>query len=154
MLTKVLGNYPDQTARPVWAWPQRDKLSSARLLSLPGPHNGLSSAIFSEAVCMNLCLPSPVCRDRVGKSIGRTKVDIHGDKVMAAHLPGDSWRIRHDTVKIEFNRLFMWSSMRSTCEVFGLFSHLIPQEGLNRLERGRQRQGMVPDFMLEVSSPT
>ena len=44
--------------------------------------------------------------------------------------------------------------MRASCEVFGLFSNLIPQEGLNRLERGRQRQGMVPDFMLEVASPT
>ena len=44
--------------------------------------------------------------------------------------------------------------MPATCEVFGLFSHLIPQEGLNRLERGRARQGMVPDFMLGISDPT
>ena len=58
------------------------------------------------------------------------------------------------TVKTEWNRLFMWANMRATCEVFGLFSHLIPQEGLSRIERGRQRQGMVPDFMLELTSPT
>ena len=62
--------------------------------------------------------------------------------------------MRHDVVKTELNRLFFWSSMPSTCEVFGVFSHLIPQEGLNRLERGRERQGMVPDFMLGVTSPT
>ena len=44
--------------------------------------------------------------------------------------------------------------MPATCEVFGLFSHLIPQEGLSRLDRARERQGMVPDFMLEISDPT
>ena len=154
VLTKVLENYADQSARPVWAWPQMDKLSSAWLLSLPGPQNGMSSAIFSEAMCMHLCLPSPACRDRVGEKIGRAKVDLYGDKIMSAQLPGDTWRIRHDTVKTEINRLFMWSNMRATCEVFGLFSNLIPQEGLNRLERGRQRQGMVPDFLLEMSNPT
>ena len=37
------------------------------------------------------------------------------------------------------------------CEVFNLFSGLIPQEGLNRLERGRKRQGILPDFRLRGS---
>ena len=91
---------------------------------------------------------------RVGERLGRVCVDLYGDKIMAAQLPGDTWRIRHDTVKTELNRLFMWCSMPATCEVFGLFSHLIPQEGLNRLERGRERQGMVPDFMVGISNPT
>ena len=153
-LTKALERHENRAARPVWVWPQRDKLSSAWLLSLPGPQNGLSADIFSEAVCSNLCLPSPVCRERVGERLGRSSIDPFGDKVMAAQLPGDTWRIRHDTVKTELNRLFMWSSMPATCEVFGLFSHLIPQEGLSRLERGRERQGMVPDFMLGISDPT
>ena len=98
--------------------------------------------------------PSPACCNRVGERIGRSTVDLYGDKVMAAQLPGDTWRIRHDTIKIELNRLMLWCSMRSTCEVFGLFSHLIPQEGLNRLERGRARQGIVPDFLIELQSQT
>ena len=38
--------------------------------------------------------------------------------------------------------------------MFGLFSHLIPQEGLNRLEKGRARQGMVPDFLVDVPCAT
>ena len=33
-----------------------------------------------------------------------------------------------------------------------MFAHLIPREGLSRIERGRKRQGLVPDFMLEVTS--
>ena len=73
-------------------------------------------------------------------------VDMFGDKVMAATLSGDGWRTRHDMVKAELNRLCVWSKLPATCEVFGLFSHLIPQEGLRRIERGRKRQGMVPDF--------
>ena len=35
------------------------------------------------------------------------------------------------------------------CEVFNMFAHLIPQEGLSRIERGCKRHGLVPDFMLE-----
>jgi hypothetical protein len=34
------------------------------------------------------------------------------------------------------------------CEVFGLFSQDIPQAGLTRMERGRKRQGIIPDFLL------
>ena len=62
VLTSALEHYSDQTARPVLVWPQKDKLSSAWLLALPGPVTGLTSPIFSEAVCSSLCLPSPSCR--------------------------------------------------------------------------------------------
>ena len=32
--------------------------------------------------------------------------------------------------------------------VFGLFARDIPQQGLARMDRGRKRQGIVPDFLL------
>ena len=38
-------------------------------------------------------------------------------------------------------------------EVWGLFSHLIPAAGLTRMERGRKRQAIVPDFRLEMPTP-
>ena len=120
VLTKALETYPNQAARPVLVWPQLDKLATSWLLSLPGPHSGLESNIFSEAVCKNLCLPSPACRSRIGERIGRSTVDLYGDNVMAAQLPGDSWRIRHDIIKSEINRLLMWCNVPSSCEVFGL----------------------------------
>ena len=53
----------------------------------------------------NLGLISPACRDKIGDRIGRSTVDLYGEKVMAAQLPGDTWRIHHDTVKSEINRL-------------------------------------------------
>ena len=51
MVTKGLEVHPIQarTNRPVWAWMQRDKCSSAWLQALPGPDSSLSSSEFSEA---------------------------------------------------------------------------------------------------------
>ena len=40
-----------------------------------------------------------------------------------------------------------------TVEVWGLFSHLIPAEALTRMERGRKRQAIVPDFRMDLPSP-
>ena len=36
------------------------------------------------------------------------------------------------------------------CEVFNLFARELPQEGLARIERGRTRQAMVPDFKISI----
>ena len=49
--SKGLEVHPIQarTNRPVWAWMQRDKCSSAWLQALPGPDSSLSSSEFSEA---------------------------------------------------------------------------------------------------------
>ena len=105
VLGKALELHPDQLARPVLAWPQLDKLSSAWLHSYSGPHSGLPSTVFTEAVCSHLCLPSPACRDRGGQRVGKAVVDMFGDKVMAATLSGDGWRTRHDMVQAELNRL-------------------------------------------------
>ena len=43
-----------------------------------------------------------------------------------------------------------WAGLGVQCEVFNLFAGLIPQQGLARLERGRKRQGMVADFMVQL----
>ena len=52
--------------------------------------------------------------------------------------------------------LCLTSGLTAECEVFGLFKDLIPVEALGReddLERGRGRQGLLPDFMLEMPTP-
>ena len=38
----------------------------------------------------------------------------------------------------------------ATCEVFGAFSSCIPQQGLSRIQRGRTRQAILPDFKFEL----
>ena len=109
VLTKSLKEWHVRTDRPVWSWPNRDKLSTAWLLSFPGPHSGLSTSVFREGLAMLLCLPSPACMDRVGESIGTAKVDMFGDNVLCEKLPGDGWRIRHDRIKQEIMSMLGWS---------------------------------------------
>ena len=150
--------YPDQTARPVWVHPQLDKLSQGWILSLPG-HNGFSQAEFSETVARFMCLPSPCCQPKLGESLDQRglHLDGFGDNVMSvSNIPGDTFRTRHDTVKTVLNSFCMTSAIRAECEVYGLFRDLIPVQALDQekeLERGRGRQGLLPDFRLELPSP-
>ena len=153
VLSEALSRYPDPKKRQIMAWTNRDKLSTSWLLSLPGPE-GFNNAEFSEALALTLCMPSPSCQQRVGEKVGKSVVDVFGDNIMAAALPGDHWRTRHDTVKLCINSLCKWARIPATVEVWGLFSHLIPQEALNRMESGRARQGLIPDFRLEIPAET
>ena len=142
--------YKDRKARPVWSWPNRDKLKTSWLLALPGPHTSLTHAIFQEGLAIVLCLPSPACRDRVGDKIGGRRVDMFGDALSCKALAGDGWQTRHDRHKNKIMRMLGWSGIVATCEVTGLFAHLVPQEERGRNEVQEARQVMVPDFRLEL----
>ena len=72
---------------------------------------------------------------------------------MSNPLPGDTWRTRHEEVRSAINSICVWSKLPVTCEVFNLFAHLIPQEALNRIERGRRRQALLPDFRIAIQDP-
>ena len=95
----------------------------------------------------------------VGKSIGRrgAEVDCYGDSVMnCSDLPGDSWRHRHDTAKTVIATACMDAKLPEDCEVYGLFSDLLPASVENAggdLEWGRARQGLVPDFRFRLPTP-
>ena len=149
VMKEALARNPDQRQQQVLCWNNRDKLATAWLQSLPGPH-GMSSLVFTEALARALCLPSPACKERIGMKIGKSVVDAYGDSVMSSVLPGDHWRTRHDQIKMVISSLCTWARVPVTTEVFGLFSHLIPAQALTRFERGRKRQGLVPDFRLEL----
>ena len=51
-------------------------------------------------------------------------------------------------MKLRLRGLLVWAGIPVVCEVFNLFASCIPQAGLSRIERGRRRQGLVPDFKL------
>ena len=147
VLIKILEEYHDQEARPCWSWPDRDKQTSAWLLRL----SGLSGAEFAEAAATLLCLPSPACASRVGEKVrGWQKIDIFGDSVRSAKLAGDGFRKRHDAAKDLLYKQLNLAGMTAECEVFNLFAREIPQEGLARIERGRTRQSIVPDFKISI----
>ena len=153
LLAEGLERLPNQETRPVWSWPERDKLSSQWLLALPGPDSSLTSEEFTQCIEAHLCLPSTACAPMVGVGVGRGKVvDIHGDTVVAAQARGDGFRRRHDQIKRKIVSLHKWAGVDVECEVFNLFSGLIPQQGLARIEAGRKRQGLVPDFLVREPS--
>ena len=77
-------------------------------------------------------------------------MDRYGDNVVAQTLAGDRYRKRHDDVKRKIFGLMRWAGIDAECKVFNLFARYIPQQGLSRMERGRKRQGMVPDFALRL----
>ena len=153
MVTKGLEVHPIQARsnRPVWAWMQRGKCSSAWLQALPCPDSSLTSARFTEAGAAALQLPSPACQEKVGQPVrGREAVDLYGEVVQAAALPGDHLRRRHDKFKLMVQRLCIWAGLECEVEVFNLFAGSIPQEGLSRMERGRKMQSIVPDLRISL----
>ena len=130
----------------------RDKLSSAWLLCLPGGSETLTNEEFSTTAALNLCVPPPCLSGRVGEPIrgqgGRALIDKHGDNIQATNISGDHFRKRHDYVKMTLFNLCKWAGLVVETEVYNLFSRLIPQEGLARYERNRQRQAIIPDLRI------
>ena len=156
-MRQALNRHVDQSARPVLAYPQLDKLSTAWKLSLPGVTNGLSTPVFREVMAQHLCLPSPACQSILGQPVGTrgAVVGPFGDELMTAHLTQDTWRIRHDALKTTIVNMCNDARVPVDCEVFGLFRDLIPAELTaegGELEFGRQRPGLCPDFRLRLQS--
>ena len=87
---------------------------------------------------------------KVGEKVGRKQVDRYGDNVNTEALPGDTWRIRHDSIKTTVASLCRYAGVSNTVEVYGLFAHLIPQDPLSRIDSARSRQSMIPDMKLEL----
>ena len=153
-MAKSLKEHPDRESRPVWSWPNRDKNTTAWLLSIPGPHTALSTPIFREGLTMVLCLPSPACVDRVGEKLGDRRVDKFGDALRCQALAGDGWRIRHDRLKVELRSMMDWVGMVATCEVTGIWAPLLPRDALEREEVQKARQVLIPDFRVELPATT
>ena len=125
MLSRGLSLYHNQEARPCWSWPDRDKQTTAWLLTI----TGLTGSEFSEAATNQLCLPSPACASRLGETVrGAKKVDLFGDNVRAANLKGDGFRSRHDLIKNFLFRRLRAVGVPTECEVFNLFARDLPQE--------------------------
>ena len=146
VLSRALQHYPDQTARPVWVYPQFDKMSQAWILATPNPHTFLPGPVFREAMASHLCLPSPCCQDKVGQPVGPRgeRVDVFGDSIMCAALPFDSWRHWHDDCKVSIMERASHAKLEMDAEVFGLFRDLVPaaaMEQFGELETVRAKSG-------------
>ena len=163
VLSRALTLHPDQTARPVWGWPQFDKFSCAWLLATPSPDTFLSSKLFREAMASHLFLPSPACQSHLGQPTGYndrqgnpTLVDKFGDVVMSTSLCHDTWRTRHNDVQRALVAKAYESRVEVEAEVIGLFRQQIPDQAFGpggELETCRQRNGCIPDLLFGFPVP-
>ena len=74
---------------------------------------------------------------------------------ISSTLTQDTWRTRHDALKVEMVNLANDARIPIDCEVFGLFQDLIPAELMEdggELGYSRQRNGLCPDFKLRLPS--
>lgn len=92
-----------------------------------------------------------------GADIGNTrrKCDDHGYQLMAAALKGDGWRWRHDAVNWSVESIASAMGVRTTVEVYNLFSRHMSQEARQFFWSGQSgrdvRQGYIPDILLHLS---
>jgi hypothetical protein len=86
-----------------------------------------------------------------GDRKGNRKLDIYSDAIQVTCLPGDHWRLRHDFIKHVIFCLCIWAGVHVNMEVFNLFSGLLCQQGLSRIDSNRDRQAMVPDFKITLT---
>ena len=114
--------------------------------------------MFKEVLALHLFLPSLDCKEVVGQRLGATgaRAGPFGDEIMCAHLVGDSWRWRHDEIKLCIVNMCNESKVRAEAEVFGRFRDLLPPHLFEQggdLQFGRQRVGLTPDLLLRIPTP-
>jgi hypothetical protein len=131
-------------------------LQSRFIGSLPTMKQFIEPAELNEAYHRYLGLPSPCCRAHVGTKIGNTnrEIDKFGKNLECAILTGDGWRTRHDGFKWLLHGLMQDASIDVVCEVMSLFTaEISSHDEVDRFFQEnsvRERQGMIPDFLLRI----
>ena len=108
-------------------------------------------------------MPSPIAKSLEGQTIwskrgnARGVCDRYGAKLVSLQLDNE-WSVAHDYFKHALCEVMRDLRVDYNCEVFGLFSPLIPQGPLrvpldaDTRQAAHKRQGMVPDFKINSSS--
>ena len=73
---------------------------------------------------------------------------------MNATLPGNHMTRGHNIMKNTLNSLFKYCGILSEVEPYGVFSDLVPQQPLNRLNAFRAAQTIIPDIRAELPDET
>ena len=110
-------------------------LPGSHIVPFPQPHenqNYLPGQVLQSQV------EGPVCQQHSQGPVRQPQQPVHA--------------ARHDLVKQGISRLCTWAGVPFEVEVFNMFSALIPQAELARIEKERQRQAMVPDFKITLNS--
>ena len=91
------------------------------------------------------------CKEVVGQRLGAggAVAGPFGDELMCAHLVGDSWRWRHDEIKLCIVNMCNESKVRAEAEVFGQFRDLLPP---HLFEQGGGSPVRLPEGRLDSRS--
>jgi len=109
--------------------------------------------LFTGAVALVMGALDPAVLGAYGARIGNTnmRVDLYGDALGAAVLPGDRWRRVHDIFKDQIYLDAKYLGVVIQKEVYGMFSRYFDtagNEGFNRLsDREKRTQAIVPDLV-------
>jgi len=125
----------------------------AFISTAPAKSSQVPHALFTGAVALIMGALDPTVLAVRGSRIGNTnlRVDLHGDALGAAVLPGDRWRTVHDAFKFQIflNAKFLGIAIQK--EVYGLFTHFFDlgkRDDYNRLSaREKRTQTIVPDLV-------
>ena len=135
------------------AFKERLSSTTACLTTAPTGPTQVPQQLFTGIVAHLFGAIDPVIHDAVGGRIGNTnlRVDMFGDALGAAVLPGDRWRKAHDAFQ---NQVFLDSRFLGCLmqkEVYGLFLRFFSVEGRNafgKLSRvDKKTQSIVPDLV-------
>lgn len=158
-------NSPRSLFRRV-AWCSVDKNSAVWVSAIPTRHLRAGPVEFREICATYFGMPSPVASALAGQLIfgkdGRQRgvCDEFGLALVSAKLDG-RWTKAHDDVKFAIAAALDQLGVGYSSEVHGIFTPAIPpaaQARARRFMQGRpcgggpngQRQGLVPDFKLEL----
>ena len=143
-----------------------DRNSSIWVASIPTRHRRLGPAEFRETTATYFGAPSPVASALEGQGIWsktgdhRGVCDKYGLKLASLNIDG-RWTEAHDSVKYAIARALKMLGVGHMTEVHGLFTSVIPPGNMANARRAMQghscggggngqRQGLVPDFKVEI----
>ena len=162
---RALGDSDDAKMRKL-SWVSVDKNSGIWVSSVPTRHLRAGPAEFKEIVAAYLGLPSPVASSLEGQGIWsrsgtrRGTCDRWGLKLCSLPLDGRFTKA-HDRVKFAIARSLKDLGVSHLTEVHGLFTPLIPPGAqsraalfMRRSVSGNGKQGLVPDFKVDLESLT
>ena len=155
IIQKGLNDHPNQEEHAVRKFNHKDKVSQAWLSALPTALSSIPSEEFQQAMAFTLFVPSPACATHVGTMVCGKPLDPHGEILMCAPLPFDTFRTRHDRIKVRLESMGNRVGAIVNPEPYGLFSTAIPAAAHNEggdLHQVRDRQGLIPD--LHVTFPS
>ena len=139
------------------AWVSIDAFSTQFVASLPYETDVIGNAELSECFAMYYGEPSPACAAFVGMLLGSGRwckpLDPYGNLLTLFTSKGDGWRQRHDAWKWMVDNLLREAGIDHTCEVAGLFTHLVQQRERFLQQSFRKRQVAVPDFRVSFLPP-